>query len=89
MASVNNISIKLEGSGDKINVSDLDWEDPPEKEMATHSSTPAWEIPQREEPGSSWGRKRAGHDLATKQHQQSYQQNKEEKAHNHPNRCRK
>ena len=45
MASVNNISIKLERSGDKINVSNLGWEDPPEKEMATHSSTPAWEIP--------------------------------------------
>ena len=29
----------------------LDWEDPLEKEMATHSSIPAWEIPQTEEPG--------------------------------------
>ena len=27
------------------------WEDPPEKEMATHSSTLAWEIPWTEEPG--------------------------------------
>ena len=27
------------------------WEDPPEKEMATHSSTPAWKIPWTEEPG--------------------------------------
>ena len=26
-------------------------EDPLEKEMATHSSTPAWEIPWTEEPG--------------------------------------
>ena len=26
-------------------------EDPPEKEMATHSSILAWEIPQTEEPG--------------------------------------
>ena len=30
----------------------LDWEDPLEREMATHSSTVAWKIPWREEPGS-------------------------------------
>ena len=29
----------------------LDWEDPLEKEMATHSSIPAWRIPRTEEPG--------------------------------------
>ena len=29
----------------------LGQEDPLEKEMATHSSILAWEIPQREEPG--------------------------------------
>ena len=29
----------------------LDWEDPLEKEMATHSSIPAWRIPLTEEPG--------------------------------------
>ena len=28
----------------------LGWEDPLEKEMATHSSIPAWEIPWTEEP---------------------------------------
>ena len=36
----------------------LGWEDPLEKEMATHSSIVAWEIPWREEPGglySPWG----------------------------------
>ena len=27
------------------------WEDPLEKEKATHSSIPAWKIPQIEEPG--------------------------------------
>ena len=27
------------------------WEDPLEKEMATHSSTLAWRIPETEEPG--------------------------------------
>ena len=29
----------------------LDWEDPLEKEMATHSSVLAWRIPWTEEPG--------------------------------------
>ena len=29
----------------------LGWEDPLEKEMATHSSIPAWKIPWTEEPG--------------------------------------
>ena len=32
-------------------VQSLDLEDPLEKEMATHSSILAWEIPQTEEPG--------------------------------------
>ena len=30
------------------------WEDPLEKEMATHSSILAWEIPWTEEPGGLW-----------------------------------
>ena len=34
-----------------MQVSSLGWEDPLEKEMATHSSILAWEIPQTEEPG--------------------------------------
>ena len=40
-----------------------------EKEMATHSSILAWEIPWTEEPGGLQSRdwKRVGHDLATKQ----------------------
>ena len=32
-------------------VRSLGWEDPLEKKMATHSSTLAWRIPWREEPG--------------------------------------
>ena len=32
-------------------VRSLDWEDPLEKEMATHSSTLAWKIPRTEEHG--------------------------------------
>ena len=52
----------------------LGWEDPMEKEMATHSSILPWEIPWTEEPGrgpSPWGCKRVKHDLATKQQQVS------------------
>ena len=32
-------------------VQSLGWEDPLQKEMATHSSTLAWKIPWTEEPG--------------------------------------
>ena len=48
----------------------LDGEDPLKKEMATHSSILAWEIPWTEEPGGlqSMGLQRVGHHLATKQH---------------------
>ena len=35
----------------KIWVQSLGWEDPLEKEMATHSSILAWRIPWTEEPG--------------------------------------
>ena len=42
----------------------LGWEDPLEKEMATHSSTLAWKIPWTEEPGrlQSMGLQRVRHD---------------------------
>ena len=45
-------------------VQSLDWEDPLEKEMATHSSILAWDIPWTEEPGGlpSLGSHRVGHD---------------------------
>ena len=45
-------------------VRSLGKEDPLEKEMATHSSTLAWRIPWREEPGrlQSMGSQRVGHD---------------------------
>ena len=48
-------------------VQSLDWEDPLENEIATHSSILAWEIPQTEEPGGlqSMGSLRVGHNLAT------------------------
>ena len=50
----------------------LDQEDPLEKEMATHSSIPAWQILWTEEPGGlqSMGSQRFGHDLATIQQKQ-------------------
>ena len=45
-------------------VRSLGWEDPLEKEMATHSSTLAWKIPWMEEPGrlQSVGSQRVEHD---------------------------
>ena len=45
-------------------VRSLGGEDPLEKEMATHSSTLAWRIPWREEPGrlQSMGLQRVGRD---------------------------
>ena len=48
-------------------VGSLGWEDPLQKEMATHSSILAWEIPWTEEPGrlQSIGSQRVEHDLAT------------------------
>ena len=48
-------------------VRSLGWEDPLEKEMATHSSILAWKIPWTEEPGrlQSIGLQRVEHDWAT------------------------
>ena len=48
-------------------VRSLGWEDPLEKEMATHSSTLAWRISWTEEPGGpqSLVSPRVGHDRAT------------------------
>ena len=45
----------------------LGWEDPLEKEMATHFSILAWRIPWTEEPGGlqSTGSQRVGHNWAT------------------------
>ena len=48
----------------------LGWEDPLEKEMATHSSILAWKISWTEESGGlqSMGSQRVGHDWATNPH---------------------
>ena len=58
-------------------VQSLGWEDPLEKEMATHSSILTWESPWTEEPAGlpSMGLQRVGHDLVTKQQQQQSDQN--------------
>ena len=49
-------------------VQSLVWEDPLEKETATHCSIFAWRAPGTEEPGGlqSMGSKRVGYNLATK-----------------------
>ena len=44
-------SIKTPAEVQETRVQSLDQEDPLEKEMATHCSTLAWEIPGIEEPG--------------------------------------
>ena len=46
-------------------VQSLGWEDPLEKEMATHSSTLAWKIPWTKEPDrlQFMGSQRVGHDF--------------------------
>ena len=56
-------------------VGSLGWEDPLEKDMATHSSILAWRIPWTEEPGGlqSMGSQRVEQDLVTKQQQTSCQ----------------
>ena len=52
-------------------VQSLGLEDAPEKEIVTHSSILAWEIPWTEEPGGlqTMGLQRVGHGLVTKQQQ--------------------
>ena len=49
-------------------IQSLGQKDPLEKEMASHSSILAWEIPHTEEAGGLWtmGLQRIGHDLVTK-----------------------
>ena len=48
-----------DGKESACSAGDLGWQDALEKEMATHSSIPAWRIPWTEEPGlySPWGHK--------------------------------
>ena len=58
------LAVKNPPAMQETQVQSLGWEEPLEKEMATHSSILAWEIPQTEEPGrvQSMGLKWVGHD---------------------------
>ena len=49
-----------------MQVRSLGWEDPLEKEMATHSNILAWRIPWTEEPGRSMGLQIVRYERATK-----------------------
>ena len=62
-ASLVSQRLKLWPGMRETGVGSLGQEDPLEKEMATHSSTLAWRIPWREEPGrlQSTGSQRVGH----------------------------
>ena len=55
--------VKHQPATQKTQVPSLAWEDPLEKEMATHSSTVAWKILWTEEPDrlQSMGLQRVGH----------------------------
>ena len=59
---------KIHLSMQETQVGSPSWEDPLEKEMATHSSILAWKIPWTEEPGGlqCMGSQRVKHDLVTK-----------------------
>ena len=56
--------VKCPSAMQETRVRSLGWEDPLEKEMATHSSVLAWKIPWMEEPGGlqSMGWQRVLHD---------------------------
>ena len=51
MASIVAQTVKSLPAVWETQVQSLDWEDPLEKKMATHSSILAWEIPWTEKPG--------------------------------------
>ena len=57
-----------------MQIQPLGWEDSLEKEIATHSSILAWEIPQTEETVrlQSMGLQRIRHSRVTKQHQYQF-----------------
>ena len=57
-------TVKSLPAGGETRVRSLGWEDPLEKEMATHSSILAWKTPWVEEAGrlQAIGSQRVGHD---------------------------
>ena len=58
----------------EVQVGSLGREDPLKKEMASHSSILAWEVPWTEEPGrlQFMGSQRFGHDLSVHTHTHIY-----------------
>ena len=66
--------VKILHAMQEIQVWSLGWEDPLEKEMATHSSILDWRIPCTGEPGrlQSMGLQRVRHDWATNTHFRSF-----------------
>ena len=56
----------------RLGRSSLGWEDPLEKEMATHSSILAWEIPWTEEPGGLQSMASQSPNLATDMHARTH-----------------
>ena len=64
MASLVAQTVKRLPAMPETQVQSLGWEDPLEKEMATHSSTLAWKIPWTEDPGrlQSMGSQRVRHE---------------------------
>jgi len=56
-------SVKNMAATQETQVQFLDWEDPLEKKMVTHSNILAWRIPRTEKSGH--GAARVGHNLAT------------------------
>ena len=57
------VQVKCLPTMQETQVQSLGWEDPLEKEMATHSNILAWKIPWMEEPGrlQSTGLQKVGH----------------------------
>ena len=70
--------------GSETKVESLGWEDPLEKEIATHSSILVWEIPWREEPSmlQPMESQRVRHNLATKQQHNNKIQYYKQEVHN-------
>ena len=63
-ASLLDQTVKRLPAMQETQIRSLDWKDPLEKEIATHSSTLAWKIPWTEEPSrlQSMGSQRVEHD---------------------------
>ena len=74
MGYLGGLGVKNPPAVQETQVQSLGIKDPLEKEMATHSSILAWEMPWTEEPGGlqSMGSQRVGHDLVTEHNNLGY-----------------